>query len=124
LRSDPLACTLFSMNDGPRRVNRSGRPASLSQDKHRLRRRRIAAGLTIREASVKAQISIGLISELENGKKSAGVRTLAALAKAYGCEITDLMPPETDVIAAIKAAADERVRRLLESPQADRQDAA
>lgn len=81
------------MNDGPRRVNRSGRPA-LSQDKHRLRRRRMAAGLTIREASALAGCSIGLISDLENGNKSAGVRTLAALAKAYGCEITDLMQPE------------------------------
>jgi transcriptional regulator with XRE-family HTH domain len=82
------------MNDGPRRVN-SGRPAALSQDKHRIRRRRMAAGLTIREASAQSGCSTGLISDLENGNKSAGVRTLAALAAAYGCEITDLMPPET-----------------------------
>lgn len=88
------------MNDGPRRVNRSGRPAALSQDKQRIRRRRMAAGLTIREASALAGCSTGLISDLENGNKSAGVRTLAALAKAYGCEITDLMPPEPKGVAA------------------------
>lgn len=65
-----------------------------------MRRRRIAAGLTIREASARAGCSTGLISDLENGNKSAGVRTLAALAKAYDCAITDLMPPETNGAAA------------------------
>lgn len=66
----------------------------LTQDPRRLRRRRIAAGLTIRELAVRAQVATGSISALENGDQSARVTMLAALASALGCEITDLMPDE------------------------------
>lgn len=81
------------MNDGTKAVNPS-RERPLTQDRNRLRRRRIAAGLNLREAGELAGVDFSMINKLENGKRSAGPHILAALAKAYGCEITDLMPPE------------------------------
>ena len=85
------------MNDGIKTVKPSGDDRSLTQDRQRLRRRRLAAGLTLREAGERAGRDFSMIAKLENGKRSAGPHTLAALAKAYGCEITDLMPPESAV---------------------------
>lgn len=66
----------------------------LTQDPRRLRYRRYAAGLSIRELSALAGVATGSISCLENGKYPAGVLTLRALAEALGCEIADLMPEE------------------------------
>jgi transcriptional regulator with XRE-family HTH domain len=66
----------------------------LTQDPQRLRRRRILAGLTVRQLSQKAGVATGSISELENGGKSARPPMLAKLAHALGCEIADLVPPE------------------------------
>lgn len=83
------------MNDSGKRVNPSRDDRSLTQDRRRLKRRRIAAGLTLREAAALAGCDFSLIGYLERGERSAGPHTLAALAKAYGCEITDLMPPES-----------------------------
>lgn len=56
--------------------------------------------MKIREAAGKAGISIGFLSELENGYKSAGVDTLASLADAYGCDIEDILPREPNEVAA------------------------
>jgi transcriptional regulator with XRE-family HTH domain len=88
------------MNDGNQSVKPSGDDRSLTQDRRRLRRRRLAAGLTLREAAARAGCDFSMIAKLENGKRSAGPHTLAALAKAYECEITDLMPPEPKRVAA------------------------
>lgn len=66
----------------------------LNQDPRRLRRRRFAAKLTLRDAADKAGCSFGHLSDLENGKCSARVTMLVALADAYECEVTDLMPVE------------------------------
>lgn len=66
----------------------------LSQDPARVRRRRTAAGLSVRELAARAHVSTGTISHLENGIYSAEVKTLAAVARALGCEIEELLPPE------------------------------
>ncbi len=67
---------------------------ALTQDPARLRRRRMMARLTIRDLSAKAGVATGSISSLENGKQSARVTMLAALADALGCDVADLMPAE------------------------------
>jgi transcriptional regulator with XRE-family HTH domain len=85
------------MRADPKRVKPAG---ELSQDPRRLRRRRLMNRMKIREAAAKAGISIGFLSELENGYKSAGVDTLAALADAYGCEVEDILQPEANGAAA------------------------
>lgn len=82
------------MNDGRKRVNPPRDDSSLSQDPRRLKRRRIAGGLTLRDAAARAGCHWTTIGKLEQGERSADPRTLAALAHAYGCEITDLMPDE------------------------------
>jgi len=81
------------MTDSKGHVKRPG-PPELSQDPRRLKRKRLEAGLTMREAAAKSGCSLGIISELENGKYSAGAKTLRLLATAYDCRIADLMPRE------------------------------
>jgi XRE family transcriptional regulator, fatty acid utilization regulator len=66
----------------------------LTQDRRRLKWRRVAAKLTIRQLSAKSGVSPGAISMLETGRRSAEVGTLAALADALNCDITDIMPAE------------------------------
>jgi transcriptional regulator with XRE-family HTH domain len=71
-----------------------------TQDPKRLRWRRHAAGLTIRQLAAKSGRSVGCISTLERGSRSADVTTLAALADALGCAITDIMIDEPKGSAA------------------------
>lgn len=95
------------MNDRPPRVKgkRETRPEperdrELNQDPKRLRRRRVAAGMTVTELATKAKCSVPYLWQLENGDYSASAPMLARLAQALGCEITDLMPPEENGAAA------------------------
>ncbi len=81
------------MSDKRRRVKS---PGELSQDPRRLRRRRIASAMTLKQAAAKIGCSESHLSELENGKWSARPATLASLADAYGCRVIDLMPREED----------------------------
>ena len=77
-----------------RTVNRPEGDRDLTQHPKRLRWRRVAAGLTMRQLAAKSGFSIGSISMWENGRRSADVVSLTALASALDCEITDLMPAE------------------------------
>jgi XRE family transcriptional regulator, fatty acid utilization regulator len=66
----------------------------VSIDGRKLWYRRNAAGLTVTELAIRAGCSKGFVSRMENGhRKNPEAATLAALAKALDCEITDLMPP-------------------------------
>lgn len=64
----------------------------LDHDPDRLRYRRVAAGLSFRGLAGKSGVASGHISDLERGLHSARATTLAALARALDCKITDLMP--------------------------------
>lgn len=88
------------MNDGTETVNPPRSDRSTTQDGRRLRRRRLAAGLTLREAAVRAECDFSTIGKLEKETRSAGAHMLAALARAYDCKITDLMPPEPGLAEA------------------------
>jgi transcriptional regulator with XRE-family HTH domain len=83
------------------RVKSRERDKDLTQSPARLRWRRKAALLTIKQLSERSGISTGAISYLENGVKSADLATLAALAEALECGARDLMPPEpgTEAVA-------------------------
>jgi DNA-binding Xre family transcriptional regulator len=48
-------------------------------------------GLSLRALAAKAGISGAMLSEIENGKKEGSVRTLAALARALGLDLDDLV---------------------------------
>lgn len=84
------------MNDSPNRVKRM---APTNQDPRRLKRRRLIARMTIRQAAEAAGISTGYVSELERGNRSAGAAVLGQLADAYGCTVEDLLPREAKVAA-------------------------
>lgn len=79
-----------------------------NQDPARVRRRRIEAGLTQGALASKAEISQAYISMLEKGAASASAPVLSRLARALGCTIPDLMPPDPaqtpSASAEVKAA--------------------
>lgn len=56
-----------------------------------LRELRMAAGLTLREVSVNAMVSLGYLSEIERGHKEASSEVLFAIAQALDVSLSDLM---------------------------------
>lgn len=75
-------------------------PRRLSQDPERCFRRRIAAGLTQLELAHRSGLSDATVCRIENGSVVASPKTLAALADALACDVTDLMPAEQDKAAS------------------------
>lgn len=73
-------------------------------DPEEVRRRRVAAGLTLPELADQTGLSRGYLSDIENGKKSPSAVTLRVLAPALGCEIEDLMPPRAEAPTEAGAA--------------------
>ncbi|HLI39749.1 MAG TPA: helix-turn-helix transcriptional regulator [Streptosporangiaceae bacterium] len=69
-------------------------PKNLSQDPVKLRRRRLAAGLSLTDAARRAGCSKAHVSMLEKGEHGASPQLLARFASLYGCEVADLMPDE------------------------------
>lgn len=67
----------------------------LNQDPERLRRRRVSAGLDQKSLATQANVATSHVCRIEQGSASASPRVLGRLAAALGCEIADLMPPET-----------------------------
>lgn len=56
-----------------------------------LRARRISQGLTLRDVSGKARVSLGYISEVERGQKEASSELLAALAGALEVPLSKVL---------------------------------
>lgn len=70
-------------------------------NRHCLRERREAAGLTVTELADRAQYTREYISKLENGQRSnPSLAVVGALAGALCCAITDLMTDEPSGAAA------------------------
>lgn len=65
-----------------------------NQDPKRLRRRRVAAGLSQTALAKKANITKSHISSVENGRAGFSPEFLARVAMALDCTIEDLMPDE------------------------------
>ena len=80
-------------------------------------------GLTQQQVAEGADLSIASISQLELGKQGASDRTLAALARVFGCEVGDLFRdptrPEHQALHIIKGMRDDNAReraiRLLKA---------
>jgi DNA-binding Xre family transcriptional regulator len=49
-------------------------------------------GLSLRALAARAALSPALLSEIENGKKEGSIKSLAALARALGVDLDDLVP--------------------------------
>lgn len=69
-----------------------GSTRQLTQDPQRCKRKRIAAGLTQQQLADLSGISNAAVHRIESGEVVASVKSLAALARAFGCNIEDLMP--------------------------------
>ena len=56
-----------------------------------LRARRIRAGMTLRQVSAAAQVSLGYISEVERGQKEASSELLGAICAALDVPLSDVL---------------------------------
>ena len=64
----------------------------LAAGEHPIRVWREHRKLSLRELGRRADVSPQLLSEIETGKKDGSVKTLAALARALGVDLDDLVP--------------------------------
>jgi transcriptional regulator with XRE-family HTH domain len=79
-----------------------------------LRGERMRRGMTLRELSSDARISLGYISEIERGQKEASSELLASLCEALDVALSDVLREVSDTVAVEEAriateAAIERV---------------
>ena len=68
-----------------------------------LRARRLAEGLTLRDVSQKARVSLGYISEVERGQKEPSSELLAALAGALEVPLSKVLLDVSALLAAEEA---------------------
>ena len=73
-----------------------------------LRARRMRAGMTLRQVSAAAQVSLGYISEVERGQKEASSELLGAI-----CSALDV--PLSSVLSEVSEAV--RVQEVQEIPE-------
>lgn len=69
-----------------------------------LRTRRLEQGLTLRELSSEARVSLGYISEIERGHKEASSELLASLCAALDLRLSEVLSAAS-VAAAVEEAA-------------------
>lgn len=83
-----------------------------------LRSRRMHRGLTLRELSAAARVSLGYISEIERGQKEASSELLAALCGALDVPLSEILSEVSDAVALEEAALALQID-ALETPVAD-----
>jgi transcriptional regulator with XRE-family HTH domain len=69
-----------------------------------LRAQRMERGMTLREVSAEARVSLGYISEIERGQKEASSELLASLCTALDVALSDVLREVSDAIAVEEAA--------------------
>jgi transcriptional regulator with XRE-family HTH domain len=79
-----------------------------------LRGERMRRGMTLRELSSGARISLGYISEIERGQKEASSELLASLCDALDVALSDVLREVSDTVALEEArvAAEAAVDRV------------
>lgn len=70
-----------------------------------LREERTSRGLTLREVSRRARVSLGYISEIERGQKEASSELLAALCSAMDLRLSQVLRQVSDSAAIAEAAS-------------------
>jgi transcriptional regulator with XRE-family HTH domain len=68
-----------------------------------LRSRRMQQGLTLREVSADARVSLGYISEIERGQKEASSEVLASLCSALEVPLSDILREVSSAVAREEA---------------------
>jgi len=69
-----------------------------------LRARRLALGLTLRDVSARARVSLGYISEVERGQKEPSSELLAALAAALEIPLSKVLLDVSSLLEVEEAA--------------------
>jgi transcriptional regulator with XRE-family HTH domain len=69
-----------------------------------LRSRRIRRGMTLREVSAQARVSLGYISEIERGQKEASSELLGSLCAALDVPLSEILSEVSDAVALEEAA--------------------
>ncbi len=69
-----------------------------------LRDRRMQRGMTLREVSAEARVSLGYISEIERGQKEASSELLSSLCTALEVPLSDVLREVSDAVALEEAA--------------------
>jgi transcriptional regulator with XRE-family HTH domain len=69
-----------------------------------LRERRSQLGLTLREVSGVARVSLGYISEIERGQKEASSELLASLCDALDVPLSQVLRDVADAVAVEEGA--------------------
>lgn len=69
-----------------------------------LRAERMQRGMTLREVSAEARVSLGYISEIERGHKEASSELLASLCSALEVPLSDVLREVTHAVAVEEAA--------------------
>lgn len=52
---------------------------------------RTARGLSLREMSVRSNVALGYLSELERGQKEASSEVLASIARGFGVPLSEML---------------------------------
>ncbi|WP_101524753.1 MULTISPECIES: helix-turn-helix transcriptional regulator [Nocardioides] len=81
-----------------------------------LRHKRMELGMTLREVSAQARVSLGYISEIERGQKEASSELLASLCAALDMPLSLVLREVSEVVAqeeALTAATRLEVARPL-----------
>lgn len=69
-----------------------------------LREARLRRGLTLREVSAEARVSLGYISEIERGQKEASSELLASLCGALDLPLSQVLRSVSDAVALEEVA--------------------
>ena len=64
-----------------------------------LRAQRMRRGMTLREVSAEARVSLGYISEIERGQKEASSELLSSLCSALGLPLSVVLREVSDLVA-------------------------
>ena len=75
-----------------------------------LRRLRLRQGRTLRDVSASAAVSLGYLSEIERGRKEPSSEILAAICRALGLELADLLDEVQFDLAAARPAVPVRLQ--------------
>ena len=69
-----------------------------------LRARRMEQGMTLREVSAEARVSLGYISEIERGQKEASSELLSSLCSALDLPLSQVLREVSEAVAIEEAA--------------------
>jgi transcriptional regulator with XRE-family HTH domain len=71
-----------------------------------LRTTRLRQERTLREVSSAAQVSLGYLSEVERGQKEASSELLAAICRALGVRLSDVLREVSESLSVLESVPD------------------